>query len=107
MIIQFRVFGMNIFKVFTKKSFYKVVVSNDSDELKILYLEPWGEDYIMKPREEFEIIEEDTQDVYFHVQINNDCINVFVEGSGNSYPKIYSNGEWIQCGYNRKLLGDK
>jgi hypothetical protein len=94
---------MNMFNLFTKKSIYKVVVSNDSDELKTLMLEPWGEDYVMKPKDEFEIIEEDVEDVYFHI-VYSDYIAVYVEGTGNSYPRVYQNGEELECGHNRELL---
>ncbi len=95
---------MNIFNLFTKKSVYKVVVANDSDDLKTLMLEPWGEDYVMKPKDVFEIIEEDVEDVYFHVAVYSDYIAVYVEGNRNSYPRVYQDGEELDCGHNRELL---
>lgn len=83
---------------------YKVVISNDSDVLKTLMLEPCGEDYVMKPKDVFEIIEEDVEDVHFHVAVYSDYIAVYVEGNSYSYPRVYQGGEQLEIGYNRELL---
>ena len=84
---------------------YKVIVSNRSEDIKILWLEPWGEDYVMKPKDEFEIVEEKEEDVYFHT-VFGESIWVYVEGKGNIYPTVYQNGEEIEIGHNRELLDE-
>ncbi len=35
----------------------KIIVENDSESSKTLYLEPWGEDYGMNPKDKFEVVE--------------------------------------------------
>lgn len=81
----------------------KIIVSNDFDKPKILWLEPWGADYTMMPNEEFEIIEEEsTDDFYFHIVFskNNDLL-VWAEGSEVTYPIVSQNGKELDCGHNR------
>ncbi|HMS42971.1 MAG TPA: hypothetical protein PKE69_22270 [Pyrinomonadaceae bacterium] len=84
------------------KKKYKVVIENDSEKFKTLMLEPWGEDYGMMSKDVFEIIEEEEiEDIYFHIQFGEKYITVYVEGTSNSYPRIYQNGKELDCGYNR------
>ena len=86
---------------FKRKSIYKVVVTNDSEEQKTLVLEPWGEDYGMMPHDTFEIIEHEAgEDFYFHIDFG-EYITVYAEGSGGIYPRVYQNGEELECGHNR------
>ena len=82
---------------------YKAIIENDSEKIKILYLEPWGEDYVMKPKDIFEIIEDEVENVYFHI-VFGESISVYVEGNRHSYPRVYQDGEELELGHNRELL---
>ena len=79
----------------------KIIVRNYSDEPRTLYLEPWGEDYVMMPKDEFEIVEQNPNE-NFHFQIDfNDDILVWAEGQNDAYPRVYLKGEELLCGHNR------
>ncbi len=83
----------------------KIIIENDSEIFKTLYLEPWGEDYGMNPKDKFEIIEnEATENFYFHIVCNHDFL-VWAEGQNDAYPRVYKNGQELICGYNR--INDK
>ena len=89
--------------LFSRKTVYKVVVTNDSEERKTLVLEPWGEDYGMMPHDTFEIIEKEAEEgFYFHIDFG-EYITVYAEGPGNALPRVYQNGEELECGHNRFL----
>lgn len=65
-------------------------------------LEPWGEDYGMMLNDTFEIIEEEAEEsFYFHIDFGDEYIRVYAEGPGNAYPRVYQNGEQLECGHNR------
>lgn len=83
----------------------KILIANYSDKPLLMMLEPWGEDYTLKPKEGFEIITEDCgADFYYSVSYENAWIAVYVEGgSRNEYPRVYSKGVELECGYNREL----
>ena len=79
----------------------KILIENDSEHFKTLYLEPWGEDYGMNPNDKFEIIEgEATENFYFHIVYNQDIL-VWVEGQSDAYPRVYEDGQELICGHNR------
>jgi len=79
----------------------KIIIENDSENFKTLYLEPWGEDYGMNPNDKFEIIEKEaTDDFYFHIVCNQDIL-VWAEGQADAYPGIYKDGKELVCGHNR------
>lgn len=82
------------------KRIFKIVIENDSDKPKILYLEPWGEDYGMMPHDKFEIIEEKAnEDFYLQVIFNKDIL-VWAEGQNDAYPRVYLHGKELVCGHN-------
>lgn len=67
-------------------------------------LEPWGEDYTLREDETVEIIAEDCeQDFYFHVVYEKNYIAVYAEGDHYAYPRVFSKGVELDCGYNRDL----
>ncbi len=81
----------------------KIRVTNDRSSFTTLSLEPWGEDYGMFPKDEFEIIAANVEDTfYFHVCYHDEYILVYAEGDENSYPRIYQNGNILSCGHNRQ-----
>jgi len=82
----------------------KIEIANRFNKPLVLSLEPWGEDYTLKIDEEVEIIAKDcSKDFYFSIVPHNDYMAVYAEGSGNDYPRVYSNGVEVECGYNRDL----
>ena len=83
------------------------MISNDFVKPLLLSLEPWGEDYTLKVNETVEIIAKDcSEDFYFHIAPKTDYWAVYAEGSGNDYPRVYSNGIEVDCGYNRDLTDE-
>ncbi len=82
----------------------KLLISNNSNKPLLISLEPWGEDYTLKLKEEVEIIADDCEkDFYYHVVYENNYVAVYAEGKGNEYPRVYSKGVELECGYNRNL----
>ena len=78
-------------------------ITNDRSTFVTLSLEPWGEDYGMFPNNEFEIIGEETDSTcYSHVCYFDTYIAVYAEGKANYYPRVYQNGELLDCGHNRQ-----
>jgi hypothetical protein len=81
----------------------RIKISNDRDSFVTLMLEPWGEDYGMFPKDEFEIVGEDADETcYFHIVYGEKDIQVYAEGKANYYPRIYQNGIELDCGHNRQ-----
>ncbi len=83
------------------KHIKKIIIRNEFDDTKTLYLEPWGEDYGMLPSDEFEIIAKNVDDeFYFQIDLGKDVI-VYAEGQVTDI-SVYQNNELLQCGHNRK-----
>ena len=79
----------------------RIKVSNNFPETIVLFLEPWGEDYWMKPKDEFEIIVKNIgEDFYFHVVFDED-VTVYAEGQVTDIG-VYQNEKLLQYGHNRK-----
>jgi hypothetical protein len=83
----------------------KIVIRNGFENPLLLSLEPWGEDYTLLKNEEVEIVAKDChENFYYNVCFENDYIAVWAEGGNRSeYPRIYKNGEELDCGYNREF----
>jgi hypothetical protein len=78
----------------------KIRVSNDVSEPITLWLEPWGADFGMMPKDEFEIIAENAdEEFYFHLVFDKN-IQVYAEGQSD-YPGIYQKGKELETGHNR------
>lgn len=79
----------------------KIVVKNNFQKSIILCIEPWATEYGMMPKDEFEIIGENTEDeFYFHIEFENERITIFVEGKSVSYPRIYQEEKLLDYGHN-------
>jgi hypothetical protein len=87
----------------------RILITNDSDKPLLISLEPWGEDYTLVSKEEVEIIAGNCgEDFYFNVVYYNDFVAVYVEGGkGDEYPRVYSKGIELSCGYNREFSPDR
>jgi hypothetical protein len=82
---------------------HKLHVTNDLPAVITLWLEPWGEDYIMLPDETFEVVAKGTAaEFYFHVIYNAADIKVYAEGSCDAI-SMFQDGRQLECGHNRAL----
>jgi hypothetical protein len=81
----------------------KIEISNNTKKPLLLSLEPWGEDYTLLEQEEVEIIADDCgENFHYQVVFHENFVAVWADG-GNEYPKVYKNGEELDCGYNREF----
>jgi hypothetical protein len=84
----------------------QVALTNVTDSLQVIWLEPWGEDYTLYPGESIELIAEafpDPPAFEFHECPNG--LQVFVEGLiGGDYDfRVLQNGVTLQCGHQRQI----
>jgi hypothetical protein len=83
----------------------KLGVSNQTKQPRIVWVEPWAEDFTLLPGEELEIVcRGDTEQPWFCVVENQDSTQVYVESGG--YPDVLQNGQRLKCGYNRQAAKD-
>ncbi len=81
----------------------RIRISNDNSFFITLMLEPWGEDYGMNLKDEFEIVADLVKETfYFDIKYSEKFINVWAEGDRNSYPGVLQNGVELSCGQNRQ-----
>ncbi|MFF2197009.1 hypothetical protein [Streptomyces sp. NPDC058157] len=83
----------------------KIRLRNDDKEILAIWLEPWGEDYWMNPKEQFTIVtdspegvdsDESPFDVVFHDQGVSVGVNIGYE------PAVYDQaGSALECGHQR------
>ena len=78
------------------------MVGNDTDRPRIVWVEPWGEDYTLFPKEKIEIIARHTlEPPWFEVFEHDDSTEVSIEGQINDYD-VLQMGKKIQCGHRRQ-----
>jgi len=79
----------------------KIGVSNNTKRPRIVWLEPWGEDYTLLPGEQLDIVcHDDSEQSWFHVVEHEESTQVYVEGGG--YPDVIQSGQRLACGHNRQ-----
>lgn len=80
---------------------HRIKVSNDRSSFATLWLEPWGEDYLMSPGDEFEVVAVDAEEgFYFHLAYDEKGIQVYAEGVATRV-SVYQNSKLLSCGYSR------
>ena len=80
----------------------RIRVSNDCPTFTTLRLEPWGEDYGMDTKDEFDVIaSEPEEDFYFHLEYGTKGMKVYAEGDASEV-SVYQNGKLLDCGHNRR-----
>ena len=80
----------------------RIRVSNDCATFATLWLEPWGEDYGMLAKDEFDVVASDPEEgFYFHVEYGAKAVKIYAEGDA-SQVSVYHNGELLECGHNRR-----
>ncbi|MER5228300.1 hypothetical protein [Streptomyces flaveus] len=85
----------------------KIRLNNDTEKILGIWVEPWGEDYWMNPKEQFTVTtetpegvdsDEEPFDVVFHDQGVSVCVNIGYEAI------VYDqSGSEVDCGHQRPL----
>ena len=84
----------------------RIVIENDTDRPRIVWAEPWGEDYTLRPKEALEVIARDgSQALWFQVIEYNEGCQVYIEGS-NCNHDVLQEGKAIHCGHLRQVAID-
>lgn len=80
-----------------------IAFTNDRTKPHVVWVEPWGEDYTMLPKDECVVLAE-------RIEASEKPCYWLVETEGNTqvyceqldYPKVTINGVQVQCGHNRE-----
>jgi len=84
----------------------RIIIENDTDRPRIAWVEPWGEDYTLLPKEKLEIIaRSDLEPPWFHVDEYAEGSQIYIEGIINGYD-VVQNGIKLECGDQRKAALD-
>lgn len=76
-------------------------ILNDRQEAFVILLEPWGEDYTIRPGQQFELVATGTtSQSRFHTEHRANCIAVWVRGPVERVEVLAEGGE-IHGGYQR------
>ncbi len=84
----------------------RIVIENDTDRPRTVWVEPWGEDFTLLPKEKLEIIaRNDAEQPWFQVDEFGRRCKVYLETIVNDYEVVQS-GVVIQCGHQRQVAMD-
>ncbi|MCI3225409.1 hypothetical protein [Streptomyces sp. NP-1717] len=79
----------------------KTSVSNETDTMLCLWVEPWGTDHWMRPGEEFTVVARvEPEESPFNVVVHSQGITVWVN-SGADAEVFDSHGSPVSCGHQR------
>jgi hypothetical protein len=79
----------------------KIEVSNDTKEPRIVWLEPWAEDYTLLPKEVLLILaRSESEQPWFHVVIGEKHTQVYSEAGDMA--EVFQNGISLSCGHKRE-----
>ncbi len=79
----------------------KTNVSNETERMLCLWVEPWGTDHWMRPGEEFTVVTEaPNEESPFNVVVHGQGITVWVN-SGNDAEVFDKDGKLVPCGHQR------
>jgi hypothetical protein len=99
----------------------RITVRNDADRPRVIWLEPWAEDFTLLPGEEFEIVAQDkAKQPWFALVEWPDATQVYVESlsgwdaqdGAKAYQQtvgcfeVLQDGNRLECGHNRKAALD-
>jgi len=84
----------------------RIVIENDTERPRVVWVEPWGEDYTLLSHEKLEIIARNhVEQPWFQVvEFGHGC-SVYLEGITNDY-NVLQDGREIQCGHQRQAARD-
>ena len=81
----------------------KFVVTNDYKSSRVVYVEPWGEDYTLSAGESIEVIAVDNASApWFNVIESDKGTLLYIEGGASDF-MVYQGETRLQCGHNRGL----
>jgi hypothetical protein len=84
----------------------RLQVQNSTEKPRILWVEPWAEDFTLLAGEELEIIARSTtEQPWFHIVEWPESSQVYLEGVSKDY-EVLQNGIHLGCGHNRKAARD-
>jgi hypothetical protein len=79
----------------------KLAVQNKTGIPRIVWLEPWAEDYTLLPGETVEFVSRSNSELpWFHLDEWPESTQVYLQAG--DYPVVHSNGVRLQCGHNRE-----
>jgi hypothetical protein len=84
----------------------RIQVQNSTEKPRIVWVEPWAEDFTLLAGEELEIIAHSTtEQPWFYVVECPESTQVYLEGVSKDY-EVLQNGIHLECGHNRKAALD-
>ena len=80
---------------------HRLTIGNERKQVLQLMLEPWGEDYWMKPGETFDLIpDKPSESFHFAVAYFDSYVAAYAEG-GCEYVRVHCHGLLLECGHQR------
>ena len=80
----------------------RIVVENDGTDLRCVWIEPWGEDYWLRPEEKLTVRGLGSGTGWFHLCWHADGAgSVYVEGEGTRFFDVTVNDRDAACGHQR------
>jgi hypothetical protein len=84
----------------------RIRVQNSTKKPRIVWVEPWAEDFTLLAGEELEIIARSTtEQPQFYVVEWPESTQVYLEGESAAH-EVLQNGIHLECGHNRKAACD-
>ncbi len=82
-------------------------MQNDTGRPRIIWVEPWAEDFTLLPKEKLEIVVHgQSESWWFHVVEYDEGAQVYLEGEGNDDYQVSQGGIVIHCGHQRQAAID-
>jgi hypothetical protein len=80
----------------------KIGVHNQRQSSRVIYIEPWGEDYTLRSGESIEVVVIGKTGLpWFAVVESDEAMRVYVEGDRDVDFTVWQGGALVQCGHNR------
>ena len=84
----------------------RIRVQNSTEKPRIVWVEPWAEDFTLLAGEELEIVAHGTtEQPWFHIVEWPDSTQVYLEGVSEDY-EVLQGRIHLECGHNRKAACD-
>jgi hypothetical protein len=84
----------------------RIVIENNTDRPRIVWVEPWGDDFTLRPKEGLEVVARNgSESLWFQVVEYNEGCQVYIEGSLCNHD-VWQDGQVIHCGHQRQVAID-
>lgn len=80
------------------------VANHDKLRPRVVIIEPWGEDYTLRPGEAIEIVVSGDAPAWFNVAEHEGATGIWIEGGGSEFI-VMQDGQQVVCGHNRVVTG--